>query len=399
VSGVNSRDTPTQLTTSTSSQAYQRPANDKVALLFDGSLLVVDYDGTNGHAYQVTSPTGDPNTTSLQTFAEDNLSLAVSNSSTTSDVWVLSGDDLTGTVIHIQHASYDGSSWTWDASTQVATPIATHTNDVSVCWTGTWLMAFWWDGAGETSNDQIAYSWTTTKDGTSGWSPAAKFDPSGTSTTIWQPCVRHSAKLGATVLVYGGNSRTFYSILKDSAADPSRANWTTTATVDPGFDDTFAEFGGPQVVINESDGKIHATRSVCDSGGPTWFGVTYWLGTPDAAPMVTPSITWSPRLIVDSDGSATSPTDIAVACDPTNLVWVFWTDNPTDSNLKYATISSPYTSASSSTILTPGASQPRYPHVPTNAALPGYIPLVYQAGTASPFGLWLDSSLSPPSST
>ena len=47
----------------------------------------------------MTSPTDCPEATSLQTFAEDNLSLAVANTSTTSDVWVLSGDDLSGTAM------------------------------------------------------------------------------------------------------------------------------------------------------------------------------------------------------------------------------------------------------------------------------------------------------------
>src|SRR5260370_1308544 len=78
-----------------------------------------------------------------------------------------------------------------------------------------------------------------------------------TNQNITQPNMRHSAKLGATVLVYGTHYRDLYRVLLDSRSSPGLGNWTAEARVDPGYDDSEAGFGGPQVAIDESTGKIH----------------------------------------------------------------------------------------------------------------------------------------------
>src|ERR1700675_476012 len=54
--------------TSTSSQAFQRPAQDKVAVLHDGSLLVGFYDGSKVVIDQDKTPGTAPGTTQVQTF-------------------------------------------------------------------------------------------------------------------------------------------------------------------------------------------------------------------------------------------------------------------------------------------------------------------------------------------
>ena len=273
------------------------------------------------------------------------------------------GAELVGSapLEQVQHGSYDGTTFTWDAATAIPGAVSPGRQDPSITWTGKWLIATWWDDTNLANSDTVFMNWTADKTGTSGWQPSAIL-LNATAQNIVQISIRHSAKLGATIVVYGAHYRDSMRTLLDSKANPSLANWTPESQIDPGYDDSEAGFGGPQVAIDEATGKIHVFRAVLNSGGPTWSGVTYWLGTPDAVPMVTGHVTWNPRLIIDSSsGSA----DVAGAVDSSGKVYVFWV---TSTAIKYATLASRYTTASAAlTLATTGT--PRYPHVPAETPL------------------------------
>ncbi len=203
-----------------------------------------------------------------------------------------------------------------------------------------------------------------------------------TSTNSIQVSIRHSAKLGATIAVYGAACKIITRTLLDSATDPSY--WTSESVIDSG-DDCENNFGGPQIAIDEVTGNIHVFKAITNSHSATSPGVAYWLGTPDGAPMVSGNVSWGSRVVIESSSSSTSPQDVAGAVDSLGTVYVFWA---TSSTIKFATLSSPYTTPSPiGTVVTTG-SGPRYPHVPSLAPLTrGYVPLFYQSGSANNINL------------
>ncbi len=385
---------PTVLASVSSAQGYQRPAQDKIAYLHDGSLLIGYFDGSQGVVAHVSNPTTTPVVTPVQTIAGDEVTLYTAPGAGTTDIWIQAGHELVGgsNLEQVQHGTYNGATFRWDAQTTIPGAIAPGRQDPSVTWTGRWLIATWWDDVLGSDSDNVFMNWTADMTGQTGWLSTA-IQMTTTNHNITQPNIRHSARLGATVLVYATHYRDLYRVLPDTKADPSLANWTAEATIDPGYDDSEAGFGGPQVAIDENSGKIHVFRAVLNSGGPTWHGVTYWLGNPDAIPMVTGKITWNPRLLIDA-ASSPAPADIAGAVDASGKVFVIWTTSATAGVIKYATIVSPYTSASAAITLPSLGSQPRYPHVPAQAPLNrGYVPVVYQSGTGSPYSIVLDTTI------
>jgi hypothetical protein len=220
------------------------------------------------------------------------------------------------------------------------------------------------------------------------------------SSNIAQVSIRHSAKLGATIAVYGAHNRLFYRTLLDTATNPSLGNWTTESAVDSNLDDTEWGFGGPQVAIDETTGKIHVFRAVTNHGGPSYQGVNYWLGTPDATPMVSGSVNWNSRLLIDPAAGATDPPDVAGAVDSTGRVYVFWTTTAIAGAIKYVTLVSPYTAFTPAVTVPTVGANPRFPHVPAQAPLMGgVVPLVYQSGTSNPFSINLNDIYVPPAGT
>ena len=385
-----------------SAKALQRNAADKLAYLYDGSLIFGYWSGTQGQVGHVTSPLAGLSVTNLISTAEDGISIWVDNSAgTSSDIWVCSSDDDAsggaGPSLHVRHGTYTGGVFTWDASTLISGTTTAATIQSTITWNGTYLMVFWWDGA--SGSDRVSYAYTSTKNGTSGWTAAATFSESATWSTIVQVCARHSYKLGATVVVYGGNSQMHYACLADSAASPATGNWGGRTVYDQ-FDDSLELFGGPQVVIDESSGAIHVARAVANLGGPSWDGVIYWHGT--YTPGASGSVSFAARVTVASAASATGPADIAAAVDATGTVWVLWTDNAAQGNLKYATLTAPFTSASAATTLIAGSatSNPRWPHVPAvsaaQAGLATFLPVLYMDTTGSPFPVLLNTSIALP---
>ena len=385
---------PTTLATSTSSTALQHPAEDKVAYLHDGSLLIGYYDGSNAIVDQVKNPSTSPSVQQLRSISGDEVTLYTQPGAGTTDIWVQVGAELSGSAPReqIQHGTYDGTSFSWDSLTTIPGTIAPGRQDPSVTWTGKWLIATWWDDVLGSNSDQVFLNWTTDKTGKTGWLSSA-IQMTTTGQNIVQVSVRHSAKLQATVLVYDARCAIWTRTLLDSTTDPSLTNWTSEANVD-GADDCGFGFGGPQIAIDESNGNVHVFKAVTNSNGTSWSGVTYWHGTPDATPMTSGSISWSSRLIIDSSASNSDPPDVAGAVDSNGKVYVFWVTSVSSGALKYTTLASPYTSASSVVTIAVSGSQPRYPHVPAQAPLTlGYVPLLYQSGTGSPYSIVLDTTL------
>jgi len=395
VTGAASSIPPHVVTTSSSSLGYQHPAQDKVAYLHDGSLLIGFFNGSTGVVDQVRNPGSSAQSVAqVQTIAGDEVTFYTLAGATSTDIWIQAGAELVGSapLEQIRHGTYDGTSFTWDSATSIPGTISPGRQDPSVTWSGKWLIATWWDDTNLSDSDNLFMNWTADRTGQSGWLTTA-IHMTATNSNITQPNIRHSAKLGATVLVYGTHYRDLYRVLLDSRTDPSLGNWTAETVLDSGYDDSEAGYGGPQVAIDEASGNIHVFRAVINAGGPTWHGVTYWLGRPDAAPMATGHVTWNSRLIIDGAAS-TDPPDIAGAIDASGKVFVFWVTSASSGALKYATLVSPYITASSVTTLSTLGSQPRYPHVPAQSPLNrGYVPLVYQSGTGSPYSIVLDTTI------
>ncbi len=214
-----------------------------------------------------------------------------------------------------------------------------------------------------------------------------------TASNSVQVSIRHSAKLGATIAVYGAACQILTRTLLDSATDPTPGNWNPETAVDPGNNDCEGNFGGPQIAIDESTGNIHVFEAVTTSNGPNWSGVTYWLGTPDGTPMISGNVTFGSRVIVDATGTnATDPPDVAGTVDPaTGRVYVFWAthgslDGTAGGAIKYSTLDGPnYATASAPVTLSSGSNN-HYPHVPamllgTGGLTAGYVPLIYESGT------------------
>jgi hypothetical protein len=382
--------------TSTSSLALQHPAADKVAYLHDGSLLEGYFDGTKGVIDQVKSPSTAPSLTQVLTIPGDEVTIYTSPGAGSTDIWIQAGNELVGgsaALEQIQHGTYDGTKFTWDTLTTIPGAVSPGRQDPSVTWTGKWVIATWWDDTSGSNSDNVFMNWTTDKTAKTGWQSSAILLTSTGQNPV-QVNVRHSTKLGATIVFYGAHCNLYYRTLLDSRADPSAPNWTSETLID-GSDDCEGGFGGPQVAIDENSGAIHMFKAVTTSNGPSWSGVTYWKGTPDATPMATGAIAWNPRLIIDSTGtSSTNPPDIAGAVDSNGKVYVFWTTSVTSGAIKYVTLVSPFTSASAESTLATSGIQPRYPHVPAQAPLSrGYVPVVYQTATSSPFNIALDTSI------
>jgi chitodextrinase len=179
-------------------QAYQRSAQDKVAYLHDGSLLVGFYDGHTGVLYHVTNPSTTPASTLALTFpggeAESMYTLPGSGST---EIWVLQGNEIFGGAKQeqIQHGTYDGTNFSWDGGNtnpvpvQVPGALTNGRQDPSVTWTGKWLIASWWDDTVGGNSDNVFYNWTTDRTGKTGWAVPMKSgtvstDTSGGSTSI-----------------------------------------------------------------------------------------------------------------------------------------------------------------------------------------------------------------------
>jgi fibronectin-binding autotransporter adhesin len=312
------------LATSTSAKALQRSSADKACYLYDGSLLIAYWNGSNGQVAQVTSPLTSPSVTNLFTTTEDGVSLWADNSSGTSSyIWVASSfDDGSGSGpgLHVRSGTYtSGGGFTWNTATSVPGTTTSATIQCSVTWNGTYLMVFLWDGSSGT--DRLSYACTADKTGQSGWTGERTLN-GGTWSTITQVAARHSAKLGATVIAYGGNSRMFYGALPDGtlgqttgATASETGSWSGTATTAAaaGIIAAVKPSGTSPVLACGSTAQVRATAGSVTSAwgngqvrtaGNLLVAAVSATGTTSAATISTPS-GWSQAFTVGGGTAAT----------------------------------------------------------------------------------------------
>ena len=402
---------PFLLVTSANSAALALGSQRRVATLADGSLAVLDFDGTDTHLYQVGSPGGSsPTTTSVRQFANMNSFYSLpdlfvcNNADGTTDLWIAD----TTTVASITHGLYTSATrtWTWDA-TQVIPGSSTGAYYINLVWTGTRLIVAYNDG----SPYALYYNWTADKTGASGWSPEGSKQLSNATHVVVRPApvLVHDARLGATVCIYFIATQLISRVLND-ATSPLFANWGPetnflVANVEAGVNHGFAYFNNHSAVIDPRTGTLH--YGFCDAGsGPASPG--YMKGTVSADP-ATPSnnhVVWSPPVgIGPPSRNASSP---AIGVDSSSTVHLFWatTTNSTTSDVLYATLQSPYSSAGSISNVTNNAAGNNFqPHIPRAEAISGYVPLVYLSagtsawGTSSPWAVVFDNTFATSSRT
>ena len=212
---------------------------------------------------------------------------------------------------------------------------------------------------------------------------AKEFSATGTNSV--QVAIRHSSRLNATIAVFGTRCQIWYRVLSDG--NNPTTGWSNEALVDPNNDDCEGNFGGPQITIDESSGRIHVFKAVTSSNSPDWSGITYWNGILSGS-----AVSWSSRLIIDATGvTATDPPDVTGAIDSSGKVYIFWATSVTGGGIKFVTLSTPYTTPSAISTATTTGANPRFPHIPAQAPLTGgYVPLFYQSGTG-PYNIILDT--------
>ena len=105
--------------TSTSSQALQRPAQDKVAYLHDGSLLIAYYEPTTPggvHVKHVTNPSTAPVSTEVTFIGQgDAATIYTLQAAGSTEIWIQVGNELFGGTRReqVQYGTYDGSTFVW----------------------------------------------------------------------------------------------------------------------------------------------------------------------------------------------------------------------------------------------------------------------------------------------
>src|SRR3981081_514899 len=160
--------------TSTSSQALQRPAQDKIAYLHDGSLLIAYYEPASPggvHVKQVTNPSTTPVATEVTFISQgDAATIYTLQSAGMTEIWIQVGNELFGGTRReqVQYGTYNGTTFTWSSVNLIPGGFTNGRQDPSVTWTGKWLIATWWDDTVGGNSDTIFMNWTTDKTGASG---------------------------------------------------------------------------------------------------------------------------------------------------------------------------------------------------------------------------------------
>ncbi|TMC54315.1 MAG: hypothetical protein E6J20_04400 [Chloroflexi bacterium] len=380
-----------------SNQALTLPSQRRVATLCDGSLAVLGWDGTSEHLYQVTNPGGSsPAVTSVQALTALNSfyalpdMLIVNNGSSTSDVWIAD----TTAVAAVQHGTYTAATktWSWDARTSVPGSSG-NAFYVQLAWTGTRLLCAYQDGS-----HAVFMNWTGTKNATSGWgSTHFQLSASGANSRPVIVLV-HDAALGATVALYAINNQVISRLLPDALA-PNLSNWgpevaVLSAAVGSASLSGYAYAGNLVALIDPASLLVHV--AFCDGSSAT-RSPGYLNGTATVDP-VTPAnnvIHWNAPIAVGSASASNSSPALAV--DRRSKVFLFWANSTggASSDVKYATLMSPYSVASGETNLTNNAAgNNTQPHLPRSEVLgAGYVPLLFESGAGNPFSVLLDTSV------
>jgi hypothetical protein len=389
----------TEIFKTTSNQAATLPSQHRVATLCDGSLAVIGWDGSAEHLYRVSSAnTPSPTVSSVQAFGALNSFFALpdmlvsNNGGATSDVWIA---DTTG-VAAVQHGTYTAATqaWTWDAHTNVPGSSG-NAFYIQLAWTGTYLICAYQD-----ASHAVYMNYTNVKSGTSGWA-SAQVQLSAASSANGRPAtvLMHDSGLAATVAVYNMDSQVLSRVLPDGLA-PALANWgpevaVVTANVGASSTSGYAYSGNLTGLIDPATKRVHI--AFCDGSSAT-RSPGYLNGTAvvDQAVPANNKVTWGAAISVGSPATANSSPAIGV--DRTSKVFLFWATSPSGatSDVKYATLVAPFAAASAETNLTnAGAANNNQPHVPSAEVLAGgFVPLIFEAGTASPYSILLDNSIS-----
>jgi hypothetical protein len=224
---------PFTIASSSSALAFQRSAQDRVAYLPDGSLLVGYWDSATpagAYIYHVTNPSTSPVSTQVNFISGgDEVSIYTSGS----DIWIQIGSELDGLpkLEQVLHGTYTSGSFSWPTLAQpIPGALTTGRQDPSLTWNGTDLIATWWDDTIGGNSDNIFYNWTTDKTGATGWAVSAK-----------------SGTVGSALSIRNGTTASALAIKSGTTAGPTIAGAVTitynvTSGVAPAIGDVF-EFG------------------------------------------------------------------------------------------------------------------------------------------------------------
>jgi hypothetical protein len=375
--------------------------NSQAEYLWDGSLIFLVNDGASLILYRIASPgAGSPSATSIQSFAVPgagggsihNGDLYVADDGAGgSDVWVGYAENNNAGGAYVQHAVFDsGGSWTWDTATSVHGNGFGTVNQISLVWTGTYVVALM--RATTSGAVYMGINYTSTKNATSGWQATlVQLSSTAGGGSHYFGELHHDDTLGCIVAVYSLHGETLQSRVLPDSSSPALVNWGPETDLGVG---TIAllDFQGHASLLDHTTGRMHVLYYDNTTGAAKNPG--YVTGT-ITVNGTSSAVTWASPFQVGtrSDGND-SPT---LAVDGSGKVFAFWSSNLTGSSadVLYATIDSPYTSASAQTNLTNAAnSRNNHPMTPRRQrSTAGYIPLFYLTGTASPYTVNYDNSI------
>ena len=374
----------------TTSEAYSTVRH--IEQLCDGSYLTVVQTAVGTlKLIQITSPSGTPAFTTLtQTFSIAGGSNTIgdlfilNNGTTTSDVWLVYSDNSTTTGLFVAHGTYtaSGSTWSWD-NTGTSISLGSYTGGFmlpSLVWTGSNLIVV---TRANISNYGIGLTATTTKNGTSGWSALVWLDGSGLGSHCY-PLLRHDATNGCTLCVYTlANDTVWGRVIADGSAPGTVANWSSATALSGTVGVGAANLSA---TLDTANKRLHVAYGNSSVGtNPQYNSATYTITT------ISAGVSFS----VDSGATTFTAPMIGLDNASPPSAYVFWATGAVGSasDIDYAKIASPYSSAGSVTNLTNASSNDNaYPHVPANTPMAGYVPLLY-AHAVSPWAVEYDNSI------
>ena len=384
---------PTQIATAAATTGEAYSVNRRSEVLCDGSQLVL-YQSAVGtlSLVRVTTPGGTPGTTSVtQTFSVAGGSNTVgsvfvlNNGTTTSDVWVVWSDNSTTLGLWVAHGTFtaSGATWNWD-NTSTSIALGTLANGFmvpSIVWTGTYLIIA---TRGGVSNYTTCLTYTTTKNGSTGWATVYELETEGASSHAYS-LILHDPVETCSILVYTISGDTVYArVLADSAV-PSAANWSAkvalSGTVNVGA-------AGVSAILDTGNQRLHVAFD--NTGGttnPLYNSATY----------TTTSISAGTAFGAGNGGTASTGPAIGLDAGSPPTAYIFWASAGPGaaSDIMYIKLNSPYGSGNLGTVtnLTNSTGTDNaYPHVPLQTLMSGYVPLVY-AHTVTPWAIEYDNSI------
>lgn len=368
---------------------------NRVGVLHDGSLLVAaNSSAAVCSLYQIKSP-GDANpvigSALSQTFTIASSTalpvdlLCIPGTGVT-DIWVVYTSNAgSGTAVNVAHATYDGTTFTWDnTGTLAATPALANSQMATIAWNGKNLIVAFRDGSW-----LCQAVWTTTKNGSAGWSAAFTLGTTTSAGSHVHPMLLHDAQLaggvGGTIVLYEIDTISTHAdkfaarVLLDSAVSAAVANWGTEVISAI----TGQNYGAATVAacVDPANGQVHLVTASTVVGAGGVVGVQYQKvsvtsgGVPSFATGVT---------IDTTSGAGT----VACGVDVGSRLYVVFTTGLIGSAGvgKLSTSDAPYTTFSTPIATVANTAGDGLPHLPSKGqgqAFAGYVPMLFQRGTAS----------------